>query len=367
MDQLKEARNTIDMVDKEMAQLFTKRMQAAAIVAAYKEEHGLPVEDLAREEEMIARNSELVPPAYRPYYANFLKSLISESKKYQSLLLSGTTVAYSGVEGAFAHVAAIRIFNNATAVSCPDFATAYRRVENGECTCAVLPIENSYAGDVGQVMELAYRGLLSISGIYDMPLSQSLLAKPGVKIDDIREVISHPQALSQCLPYLKKRGWIQTQAVNTAVAAKLVAQGERNDIAVVAAKETAELYGLNVLANDINEQKTNTTRFAVFTAAESRIKADDNHFVLLFCCKNTPGSLGDAILVISRHDFNLKCLKSHPTGEENWEYYFYAEGEGNLGSEAGKKMLGELKDVCSKVRVLASFGSEKLLNVKGDK
>ena len=316
-----EARKNIDRIDREMAELFAERMQAAAVVAAYKEEHGLPVEDKAREAEMIARNTERLPPAYRPYYRNFLVGTITESKRYQRLLVSGLRVAYSGVEGAFAHVATMRIFGEpGEKVACPDFATAYRSVESGACHCAVLPIENSYAGDVGQVMDLAWRGSLTISGIYDLPLSQCLLAKPGVTLAEVREV------------------------------------------AVIAARETAELYGLQVLENDINEQKSNTTRFAVFSPAACEIKPSDNHFVLLFSCKNQPGALGDAISVISRHDYNLKCLKSHPTGVENWAYYFYAEGEGNLGTEAGQTMRRELERVCNSVRVLGSFSGERMLN-----
>ena len=307
-----EARKNIDRIDREMAELFAERMQAAAVVAAYKEEHGLPVEDKAREAEMIARNTERLPPAYRPYYRNFLVGTITESKRYQRLLVSGLRVAYSGVEGAFAHVATMRIFGEpGEKVACPDFATAYRSVESGACHCAVLPIENSYAGDVGQVMDLAWRGSLTISGIYDLPLSQCLLAKPGVTLAEVREVVSHPQALAQCQPYLRRHGWIQTTAVNTAVAARTVAAGERREVAVIAARETADLYGLQVLENDINEQKSNTTRFAVFSPAACEIKPSDNHFVLLFSCKNQPGALGDAISVISRHDYNPKCLKSH--------------------------------------------------------
>ena len=358
-----EARKNIDRIDREMAELFAERMQAAAVVAAYKEEHGLPVEDKAREAEMIARNTERLPPAYRPYYRNFLVGTITESKRYQRLLVSGLRVAYSGVEGAFAHVATMRIFGEpGEKVACPDFATAYRSVESGACHCAVLPIENSYAGDVGQVMDLAWRGSLTISGIYDLPLSQCLLAKPGVTLAEVREVVSHPQALAQCQPYLRRQGWIQTTAVNTAVAARMVAAGERREVAVIAARETAELYGLQVLENDINEQKSNTTRFAVFSPAACEIKPSDNHFVLLFSCKNQPGALGDAISVISRHDYNLKCLKSHPTGVENWAYYFYAEGEGNLGTEAGQTMRRELERVCNSVRVLGSFSGERMLN-----
>lgn len=358
-----EARKDIDRIDREMAELFAERMQAAAVVAAYKEEHGLPVEDKAREAEMIARNTERLPPAYRPYYRNFLVGTITESKRYQRLLVSGLRVAYSGVEGAFAHVATMRIFGEpGEKVACPDFATAYRSVESGACHCAVLPIENSYAGDVGQVMDLAWRGSLTISGIYDLPLSQCLLAKPGVTLAEVREVVSHPQALAQCQPYLRRQGWIQTTAVNTAVAARTVAAGERREVAVIAARETADLYGLQVLENDINEQKSNTTRFAVFSPAACEIKPSDNHFVLLFSCKNQPGALGDAISVISRHDYNLKCLKSHPTGVENWAYYFYAEGEGNLGTEAGQTMRRELERVCNSVRVLGSFSGERMLN-----
>lgn len=358
-----EARKNIDRIDREMAELFAERMQAAAVVAAYKEEHGLPVEDKAREAEMIARNTERLPPAYRPYYRNFLVGTITESKRYQRLLVSGLRVAYSGVEGAFAHVATMRIFGEpGEKVACPDFATAYRSVESGACHCAVLPIENSYAGDVGQVMDLAWRGSLTISGIYDLPLSQCLLAKPGVTLAEVREVVSHPQALAQCQPYLRRQGWIQTTAVNTAVAARTVAAGERCEVAVIAARETADLYGLQVLENDINEQKSNTTRFAVFSTAACEIKPSDNHFVLLFSCKNQPGALGDAISVISRHDYNLKCLKSHPTGVENWAYYFYAEGEGNLGTEAGQTMRRELERVCNSVRVLGSFSGERMLN-----
>ena len=358
-----EARKNIDRIDRKMAELFAERMQAAAVVAAYKEEHGLPVEDKAREAEMIARNTERLPPAYRPYYRNFLVGTITESKRYQRLLVSGLRVAYSGVEGAFAHVATMRIFGEpGEKVACPDFATAYRSVESGACHCAVLPIENSYAGDVGQVMDLAWRGSLTISGIYDLPLSQCLLAKPGVTLAEVREVVSHPQALAQCQPYLRRQGWIQTTAVNTAVAARTVAAGEQREVAVIAARETAELYGLQVLENDINEQKSNTTRFAVFSTAACEIKPSDNHFVLLFSCKNQPGALGDAISVISRHDYNLKCLKSHPTGVENWAYYFYAEGEGNLGTEAGQTMRRELERVCNSVRVLGSFSGERMLN-----
>ena len=365
MSSLDSTRKEIDRIDREMAELFVKRMKAAEEVAAYKKENGLPIEDKTRESAMISRNAEEVDHEYRPYYVNFLSSLITESKRYQALLLNEMTVAYSGVEGAFAHIAACRIFPDAEKIACPDFETAYRNVENGTYNCAILPIENSYAGDVGRVMDLSYSGKLSISGIYDMPLKQSLLAKPGTNISDIRAVKSHPQALTQCMPYLMKKGWELIPANNTAVSAKEIAESGRNDTAVIAAIEAAELYGLEVLEAQINEQQTNTTRFAVFTASPAAISPSDGHFAIMFNCKNIPGALGKAISIISRYNYNLKCLKSHPTGIENWEYYFYAEGEGSLGTEDGAAMLTGLKEICNVVKLLGSFEKEVSLEKHG--
>ena len=179
---LKEARGQIDRVDRGIAQLFEERMKAAEAVAAYKREKGLPVEDKNREKAMIQQELEWVKPLYRPYFQSLLECMIGESKKYQGLLLRKMTVTYSGVPGAFAYIASGRIFPTAEKVSCPDFESAYRMVEQGQANAAVLPIENSFAGDVGQVMDLSYRGSLSIAGIYEMPLSQSLLGVPGTRM-----------------------------------------------------------------------------------------------------------------------------------------------------------------------------------------
>ena len=358
---LKEARGQIDRVDREIAQLFEERMKAAEAVAAYKREKGLPVEDKNREKAMIQQELEWVKPLYRPYFQSLLECMIGESKKYQGLLLRKMTVTYSGVPGAFAYIASGRIFPTAEKVSCPDFESAYRMVEQGQANAAVLPIENSFAGDVGQVMDLSYRGSLSIAGIYEMPLSQSLLGVPGTRMEDIRVVESHPRAL------------YSEYAVSAAARVGAASGGEhggggqeiskmgRKEIAVVAAKEAASFYGLEVLEEEINESKTNTTRFAVFTAAPVLVKKEDEQFVLMFSSKNEPGALGEAIAIIGRRGFNLRCLKSHPTGEENWAYYFYVEGDGNLGSEAGRQMLEELKSVCSSVRLMGSFGRERVL------
>ena len=362
MTELEKARQTINQVDKEIAALFTKRMDAVKIVAEYKRLHGTQVTDAAREAEVLKRNSALIDnDDYKSYYVNFLQHNMDLSKSYQHRLLEGMRVAFSGVEGAFANIAANKVFPDAMAVPYPDFKSAYNSVVDGECDCVILPIENSYNGDVGQVMDLAFFGSLYINGIYDIGVVQNLLAIKGTTMDQIKTVISHPQALGQCANYIKKHGFNTEDAVNTAVAAKQVSEMGRHDIAAIASDEAAEKYGLKKLEAHINESNSNTTRFAVFSQSQKTPSAVDNHFILLFTVTNEAGSLGKAISIIGENGFNLKALKSRPTKELVFSYYFYAEGEGNINSENGKKMLLELKEKCSEIRVVGCFEKEIFL------
>ncbi|MBR2043411.1 MAG: chorismate mutase [Clostridia bacterium] len=359
MDKLNEAREAINRIDKEMAELFCQRMEAVRQVAEYKKQRGLPILDTAREEAVIARNSALVEnEELRSYYVNFLRNNMSISRAFQNKLNSGMRVAFSGVAGAFAEVAAGKIFENCTAVPYDSFKTAYEATVNGECDCVLLPLENSYNGDVGQVMDLAFFGSLYINGVYDISITQHLLAKPGTKPEDVKEVMSHPQALGQCASFIKKMGYIAAESSNTAVAAKFVVESERTDIAAIGSEKAAEIYGLEVIANTINDSNNNTTRFAVFSRVCRNYNPVDKQFIMLFTVRNESGCLGKALSVIGNNGFNLRALKSRPTKELIWDYYFYAEGEGNINTPAGEKMIKELDEVCSHVKIVGSFEKE---------
>jgi chorismate mutase/prephenate dehydratase len=359
MDKLQSARNILNEADKEMAVLFEKRMDAVKVVSEYKKENGIPIDDFAREEEMIKRNSEYIEnEEYRSYYVNFLKNSIKLSKDLQHKLLEGMKVAYSGVEGAFANIAAQKIFPDARCVAYGDFKAAYKAVENGECDCVLLPIENSHNGDVGNVLDLAFFGSLYINGVYEADVVQNLLANKGTTIDDIKKVISHPQALGQSATYIEKHGFGTEDAVNTAVAAKMVAESGRKDIAAIGSVEAAEKFGLKVLASHINESNTNTTRFAVFSRSNRAPSSTDDRFIMLFTVKNAAGSLGRAISVIGQHGFNLRALKSRPTKELVWDYFFYVEGEGNIDSWQGKAMIEELEKCCAHLKVIGRYEKE---------
>ncbi len=362
MTDLEKARQKINEVDNAMRELFLERMKASQIVAEYKRLHGIQVFDAGREAEVIARNvSAFADEELKAYYLEFVTHNMEISKRYQHRLLEGMKVAFSGVTGAFANIAANKVFPDAEAVPYSDFKSAYNSVVDGECDCVILPIENSFNGDVGQVMDLAFFGPLYINGVYDISVIQNLLANKGAEIEGIKEVISHPQALGQCNEYIKKHGFKMVEAVNTAVAAKMVAESDRLDIAAIASEEAAEKFGLVKLEAHINQSSNNTTRFAVFSRTAKAPSVTDNHFILLFTVTNEAGSLGKAISIIGENGFNLKALKSRPTKDLIWNYYFFVEGEGNINSEKGQKMLLELKEKCSDLRIIGNFEKEVIL------
>lgn len=354
-NKLEEARRLINEVDANMAELFVKRMRASELVFEHKKEYGLPILDEKREEEVIKNNVSLIDDeVLKEYYIDYLKNLMSVSRNYQYRMQSGLKVAYSGVEGAFAHIAAGRIFKEANCVSYSDFKAAYNSVVNGESDVAVLPIENSYAGEVGQTLDLIFSGSLYINGIYELEIHQNLLGVEGATVDDIKKVTSHPQALSQCHDYIKMRGFEAEQANNTALAAKFVAEKGDKTFGAIASLETAQLYGLKVIESNINKSSENTTRFAVL----SKVRANSpslSSTVLMLTVKHEAGSLANAINIIGQHDYNMTALRSRPMKKHSWQYYFYIEIDGTVNSENGVKMLEELSKVCDQLKVAGSF------------
>lgn len=356
MDQLQKARVEIDGIDRAMADLFLRRMKAVEMVADYKQAHGLPVLDAVREDAVVQKNAERFPDeAIRPYYVEFLRDTMKASRHYQKKRLEGMQVAYSGIEGAFASVASAKIFPDARRVPYPDFASAYTAVENGECDVAVLPVENSTAGEVGQVIDLMFSGSLVVTGMYGLSVTHHLMAKPGARLKDIRTVISHPQALAQCDGYITAHGFKPLQEVNTALAARAVAEGDDLTVAAIAAEETAGLYGLTVLDRNINDVGINTTRFVVLSRVANLQHESGKHFILTFTVRNEAGFLAKAVNVIGDFGYNMRCLRSRPMKDLLWQYYFYVELEGDLECENGKQMLEALADYCERLKVLGSF------------
>ena len=354
-NQLEEARRIISEVDAQMAELFVKRMQAAEAVYAYKREYGLPILDKERERAVIENGASLVEDeVLRGYYIDYQKHVMALSRAYQYRLQSGLKVAYSGVEGAFAHIAAGRIFPEGNRISHGDFKAAYNAVVSGNCDVAVLPIENSYAGEVGQTIDLLFSGELFINGIYELEIHQNLRGLTEGTVESIRRVTSHPQALGQGHDYIELRGFATEEAQNTALAAKRVAESGDVTLGAIASAETAAIYGLKVVEANVNKSGENTTRFAVL----SKVKASSPALastVLMFTVKHEAGSLANAIGIIGRYGYDRTALRSRPMKKHSWQYYFYVEIDGSTDSDNGQKMLLELNQVCDRLKVAGTF------------
>lgn len=354
-NKLEEAREIINKADSQMAKLFEERMKAVRMVFEYKKEFGLPVFDKNREDAVVEKNSAFIEDeVIKEYYTQYIRNVMAVSREYQYRMQNGLKVAYSGVEGAFAHIASGRIFPESNRISFGDFKSAYNAVVNGDADVAVLPIENSYAGEVGQTIDLIFSGSLYINGIYELEIHQNLLGVPGSTVDDIRKVISHPQALGQCHEYTKLKHFETEEVNNTAVAAKTVSEAKDKSLGAIASVETAEIYGLKILEANINKSGENTTRFAVL----SKVKANSSELsnsVLMFTVKNEAGSLAKAISIIGKYGYNMTALRSRPLKKHSWQYYFYIEIDGNTDTDEGQKMISELKCVCDKLKIAGTF------------
>lgn len=358
MADLKDIRKKINEIDKEMARLFEERMKASSEVAEYKKEHALPIFDSSREQEVIKNNLEFISDDnLKQYYVNFLQFTMDVSKKYQSSILNGLKVAYSGVKGAFAYIAAKKMFPNAEYVSYLSFNEAYKACETGECDVCVLPLENSYAGEVGLVMDLMFSGSLYINQVYELEVNHNLVAKKGTSIDQIKTLYSHKQALDQCAEYINNHKLITIESPNTALAAKYVSEQNDNTIAAIASNDTAELYDLQILEKNINVSNTNTTRFGAFCRAQRNASnsSSDEHAILVFTVKNEAGALAKTLNIIGSHGFNMRNLRSRPMKELIWNYYFYVEIEGSINSSEGREMLRALSVFCDKLKVVGCY------------
>ena len=363
-NELEKAREEIRRADAEIIRNFEARMNAAGKVAQFKKEFGLPVEDRKQEKKVIERiaacagNEEL-----RIYDVSLAEHLIALSKKYQSALIRGLKVAYNGDVGAFAYIAAKKVLPEGEPVSYASFEEAYNSVVLGDTDVAILPIENSYSGEVGRVIDLMYSGPLYVSGVYSLPVMQNLLGVPGTTLDSIETVISHKQALSQCEPFITSHGWNTAAAASTAQAAKQISEENNIHLAAIGSAECAEQFGLEILRHDISESHENTTKFAVFSKSQTpAAKGGKGRFILMFTVDDKAGALVKALNVIGKHGFNMQALRSRPVKEKAWQYYFYTEIEGDETSPEGMKMIEELSGQCDTIKITGHYvesGAEK--------
>ena len=374
---INELRLDIDKIDNEMIKLFEERMHVAAQIAEYKQENNLPVLDPQREREKLHSVSAMLPKDLQEYgYA--LYSLIFElSRCSQNRLINRTgetsakilkaledtpkmlpyapVVACQGVEGAYSQLACERVFSNPSIFYFPSFEAIFTAIEKGLCRYGVIPLENSTAGSVNKVYDLMHKHNFSIVRSTRIKIDHNLLANPGTKLEDIKEIYSHEQAINQCSDFLQSLDGVQVIACeNTAVAAKMVADSGRKDIAALSSRSCIKLYGLECLKESVQNQGNNYTRF-ICISKDLEIYPGADRTSLMLVLPHTPGSLYKALSRFYALGLNLNKLESRPLPERNFEFMFYFDLEVPVYSPNFIQLMDELKDVSDRFSYLGSY------------
>ena len=375
--ELKDIRNTIDQIDDQMLELFVRRMETAREVAAYKKEHGLPILDSGREREVLNRVSEKAGPGLERYTKLLYQTMFDLSRGYQSSLLSAGSplmkrldeavankkeklpnralVACQGTEGAYAQKACDHMFEFANILYMNTFDDVFAAVEKGMCPYGVLPIENSSAGSVTQVYDLMEKHNFSIVRAVRERIEHKLMALPGTRLEDVREVVSHEQALRQCSAFFHENPKISaTQMGNTAKAAEFVAASGRDDLAVIASGDCRELYGLSVLQESVSNAESNFTRF-ICIAKDMQLYDGANKISLMLRAPHRPGSLYRLLSQISVMGINLTKLESRPMPGRDFEFRFFFDLEASIAQADVRALICELERLSEQFTFLGNY------------
>ena len=260
-------------------------------------------------------------------------------------------VGYQGTVGSFSQIAASKLFEGEEFYNYLTFYDVIENVLNGSLDYGVLPIENSYTGEVTMVLDELYKNNVYVIGVYNLPIIQNLVGLKTAQLEDIKQVYSHEQALMQCSEFLKKLEVEMISFSNTALASKYIMEANDLKKGAIASSVTADLYGLKILKENINNNKQNTTRFVVVSKEIKEIK---NYFSFIFTVKDGSGALASVLNEISNLNVNLTAISSHST-HEAWKYYFYCEAEGRLDDENIIKLKNVLNEKCNTFKIVGSY------------
>jgi prephenate dehydratase len=264
-------------------------------------------------------------------------------------------IAYQGEPGAYSESAAERYRPGVETLPYPSFEAVSKAVEKGPATHGILPIENSVAGSIHRNYELLVEHELPIVGEVQLHVEHHLLALPGTRIEDLRRVYSHPQALSQCDDFLHRLSGVEVIATyDTAGSAKMIREKGLSDAAAIASRRAADLFGLSVLQAAIQDFETNITRFLIIARAAAP-QENANKTTIVFSLPNTPGSLFKALSVFALRDIDLSKLESRPIRGKPWEYMFYVDLGVSRADLRCARALVHLAEFARWVRTLGSY------------
>ncbi|MCL2545624.1 MAG: prephenate dehydratase [Oscillospiraceae bacterium] len=378
MKNLDQLRGKIDQIDDELLSLFAARMDTVADIAAYKREQGLTVLDKKRENVKRGALPEKVAPELVPSAQILYDTLFDISRAHQSatrvehsplykeiqsaiestpnLFPQSATVACQGVEGAYSQMAAERLFKRPEIQYLKTFESVFTAIENGFCDYGLLPIENSTAGSVTKIYDLMKHRDFKIVRSVRLKVDHNLVVRKGVKREDIREIFSHEQAISQCAAFLEQFGQDVkiTRCENTAAAAETVANSGRSDIAAICSHSCIALYDLDCLARDIQDRSNNYTRF-ICISKKLEIYPGADRTSIMMVLSHKPGSLYKALARFYALGINLNKLESRPVPDRDFDFMFYFDLETSIYADEFAKLLDSLQEICEECQYLGSY------------
>lgn len=376
--ELKELREQIDKIDRELVPLFIQRMNVSASVAEYKRENNMQVLDASRERALLEKISELSGEEFEEYARTLYSTLLDLSRSYQYKRLGldsplyreitdaienttrmfpdRATVACQGVEGAYSQIAAERLFKAPNIVFFSNWEKVFDAIDAGLCRYAVIPIENSTAGSVKKVYDLMIDHKFRIVRTVRIKIDHNLLTKSGVELSEIREIFSHEQAINQCASFLASLGPNVkiTRVENTAKAAQMVAESDRRDVASLSSRSCAGQYGLSILRSSVQDNGNNHTRFICITN-QTEIYPGADRTSLMVVTPHKPGALYRMLSRFNALGINLLKLESRPIPDRDFEFMFYFDLEASVYSAKLAQLLAELEAECDEFSYLGSY------------
>lgn len=370
---LREIRDRIDKIDKELVKLLEERMIIVEDVVDYKIENNMQIFDSKREEEVITKNTNRVEnKKLKKYIEKILNDIMSVSKEYQETKVfsikenkrekdfTDKSIAYTGVPGSFAHEVLMNLLNEKH-TNIKNYNTheeVTEAVAKGEVDYGILPIENSSTGEVRDSMDLIKEKDVYIIGEVSLKVKQNLLGIKGSSIDSIKNVYSHEQALMQSSKFLNTHSdWVLNSVSNTAIAAEFIKDENNKENACIANIKTKDIYNLELLAEGINNNKENYTRFVII-GKKLEIFPESNKISIVTSIEHKAGSLFKLIEIFSKEKLNMVSIKSRPIPYKTWEYYFYIDFEGNLNDKNVIRAFENIKDQMSYMKILGNYRSD---------
>ncbi len=375
--ELSQLRENIDRIDDELVRLFCARMDVAAQIADYKKENHLPIFVPAREREKLSDVAQKAGSEMANYSRVLYSILFELSRSYQSkrsntcsalydqirnaidstqnLFPQQAMVACQGVEGAYSQIACEKAFKSPLIMYFKNFEGVFTAIEQGLCQYGILPIENSTAGSVKKVYDLMIQHNFSIVRSMRLKIDHNLLANPGTTLENIREIYSHEQAISQCSDFLSQLKNVKiTPVENTAVAAQMVSKSGRNDVAALSSRNCGELYNLKALAACVQDKGNNYTRF-ICISKNMEIYPGSDKTSIMMVLNHRPGALYKVLARLYGLGINVTKLESRPLPDRDFEFMFYFDLETSIYSEEFIQLMCELEDLCEEFKYLGSY------------